>query len=614
MRKLLGISPSAKPVRCLIRPSASPDLGHSEAGSRDAEHTCGVRTFERIRYRTLSLAAAFVVCLSGLSGFAATYYVGPAGSDLNLGTALLPWKTIQKGANTAAAGDTVLVQTGVYDERVTITRPGITFRAENAYVTNRATFWVQTGTTIDGFHLTCDGSNTVYRAAVFIAAGGVTNAWIINNRIHDTPVVHTRGVIEFETINFVNTTRGCVISNNMIYNFGGNAVTLRGTGHLVANNWISNSYGADCFNVQGNDHVFRENYSTQIGFGIANVWGAGNSDFNGPYLDDTARRRASGSLYNMWTNRHGYHIVKSEGLWRSKGWSNAVNVVDPTHTHVYASSTGFDAVWKMHDTSMVSPFTGGIGALTHADYVESIGPLVYPLPPSWGRSASNIVFEGNMIIDCPLGSIVMIGSGYTNLPGPSIDWTFRNNVWAGVEVTGTAQIPYTRFYNNTFYNCAMDSGPAVVFGLYHTNYYDPRGMALYNQVKSNAFIGCGRDSGAGWYAVTAVGKWETNAYPGYPMSTVLTNCDYNYVGEIDGTPKSQGTGYPSPDRYRFSEPHGINGGPVNFVNPAAGDFRIGAGSVLTNGGLRIGAYAPLVPPYTDRPRPPARPRIVATTP
>jgi hypothetical protein len=555
---------------------------------------------------------AFLVCLNGLSLSAATYYVAPGGSDLNPGTILQSWKTIQKGADIAAPGDTVVVRPGIYDERVTITRPGIVFRADNTDVTNRSTFWVQTNTTIDGFHLTCDGSNTVYKAAVFFAWAGVTNAWIINNRIHDTPVVHTRGVIEFETIGFSNLTRACVISNNMIYNFGGNAVTLRGIGHLIANNWISNSYGADCFNVQGRDHVFRGNFSTQIGFGIVNVWGAGNSEFNGPYLDHMARRRTTDPPYNIWTNRYGYHIVRSDAFWRTKGWSNALNVVDVSHTHVYASAPHFDETWTMHDTRMVRPFTGGIGAITHADYVESIGPLVYPFPPSWGRSASNILFEGNMIINCPLGSVVMIGSGFTNLPGPCLDWTFRNNVWAGVEVTGTCQNPYTRFYNNTFYRCAVDSGPAVVFGLYHTNYYDPRGMAFYSEVKSNAFVGCGRDSGGGWYGVVAVGDWSTNVYPGYPMDTVLTNCDYNYVGELDGTPKSQGTGYPSPDRYRFSEPHGVNGGLTSFVDPAAGDFRVGAGSVLTNGTIHMGAYAPLIPLSLPRPRPPSNLRVVTS--
>ena len=43
------------------------------------------------------------------------YYVSTTGNDSNPGTETLPWKTIQKAANTLVAGDTVLVRGGVYD-------------------------------------------------------------------------------------------------------------------------------------------------------------------------------------------------------------------------------------------------------------------------------------------------------------------------------------------------------------------------------------------------------------------------------------------------------------------------------------------------------------------
>jgi hypothetical protein len=49
---------------------------------------------------------------------ASTYYVAPGGNDDNPGTILLPWRTIQKAANTLVAGDTVYVRAGTYPERV----------------------------------------------------------------------------------------------------------------------------------------------------------------------------------------------------------------------------------------------------------------------------------------------------------------------------------------------------------------------------------------------------------------------------------------------------------------------------------------------------------------
>lgn len=50
------------------------------------------------------------------------YYVdGTAGNDSYPGTQSLPWRTIQKAANTLVAGDKVIVMGGIYNERVSET-------------------------------------------------------------------------------------------------------------------------------------------------------------------------------------------------------------------------------------------------------------------------------------------------------------------------------------------------------------------------------------------------------------------------------------------------------------------------------------------------------------
>ena len=46
------------------------------------------------------------------------YYVAKNGNDSNPGTEALPWRTIQKAANTLTAGDTVYVKAGTYNEQV----------------------------------------------------------------------------------------------------------------------------------------------------------------------------------------------------------------------------------------------------------------------------------------------------------------------------------------------------------------------------------------------------------------------------------------------------------------------------------------------------------------
>jgi hypothetical protein len=66
-----------------------------------------------------------------------TKYVSTTGSDSNPGTSALPWRTIQHAADTAVAGDTVIIRAGTYQEYVNITRGGttgnpITFQGEKS--------------------------------------------------------------------------------------------------------------------------------------------------------------------------------------------------------------------------------------------------------------------------------------------------------------------------------------------------------------------------------------------------------------------------------------------------------------------------------------------------
>ena len=63
-----------------------------------------------------------------------TYYVAKNGNDNNPGTEQSPWLTITKAANTLAAGDTVYVKEGIYNEKILINNSGspgkvITFAA-----------------------------------------------------------------------------------------------------------------------------------------------------------------------------------------------------------------------------------------------------------------------------------------------------------------------------------------------------------------------------------------------------------------------------------------------------------------------------------------------------
>src|SRR3954462_10521721 len=53
-----------------------------------------------------------------------TYYVSTTGGDANPGALAAPFKTIQRAANAASAGDTVIVRAGTYRETVRVPRSG----------------------------------------------------------------------------------------------------------------------------------------------------------------------------------------------------------------------------------------------------------------------------------------------------------------------------------------------------------------------------------------------------------------------------------------------------------------------------------------------------------
>lgn len=226
-----------------------------------------------------------VASASAFPANAATYYVGPSGNDTGGGTLAAPWKTLQKAANTAKAGDLVLVRKGAYSERVDVKGSGtaalpIVFRAYpgETPVIDLSSVPVTSGFTaafairsknyvvVDGFEI-CHYATNVSGTTIagIMVTGTSTGVSLLNNKIHHIQQNNTtlfdyganaHGIVVYGTSN--TPLKGIVIQGNTLRDLrlgASEAVSLNGnvTHFTVIGNTIynCNNIGIDAIGYEG---------------------------------------------------------------------------------------------------------------------------------------------------------------------------------------------------------------------------------------------------------------------------------------------------------------------------------------------------------------------------
>ena len=177
-------------------------------------------TIIRSKVIVSSLFALFSLCVLATPAFASTITVSPG-------------QSIQSAANNANAGDTIVVNAGTYNERVSVTRSGasgspITFQAQGIVIT-RGFNVTASYITIKDFQI----KDTVYEKANVKLGAGVylngSNSLIENNYIQDAVLY---GI-------FINNgTKNNTVRNNRIFHVGDEGINIMGTNHLIENNEI----------------------------------------------------------------------------------------------------------------------------------------------------------------------------------------------------------------------------------------------------------------------------------------------------------------------------------------------------------------------------------------
>lgn len=549
-----------------------------------------------------------ITLILALRSTAATYYIATTGDDGNVGSAESPWLTATHAATNTTAGDTVLIQPGVYDQKVWLRGGGtsgtyVTYLA-NGSVTNLGTWNViSSNIVIDGFHFTLQGSNVNSGSGVEEARSAIAFAYtnahyvVVRNCIfHDTHGLYgTSGVIQWTQMP-TTLSNGCsniTITNNTFTNCPALQISMHGATNTVINNWVSNTFGGDFIHPWGHDHRIAGNVVADLGATYAQVVGAGNADFNSVYYLNTNLMSAWSSWHLLVYTNPACALVHGDDH-ETYGFSNTITLVKLDNSVTYASVVGaWSSSWTVHDAGIVSAPTDVKVWVDHPDFVQVWGPLQNN-PESWGLESYNITIEGNnmqgslatRLTPDHLGQICQCVAQHGTNTATIHDWTWRNNVFRDFG-NASVDVANTKWHNNTFWNCGT-----IAFGWYvptNATASERRGEPYGCEVYNNAFlVGDSGAAASGWYAWNCGGSYTNPTQWGGADFDLATNCNFNYVcNSTNGwTGKTAGTSWGG-SVFKFYEPNGINGGNPGMWNVGANECWLTNGALLVNRGTNI---------------------------
>jgi hypothetical protein len=193
--------------------------------------------FKKTIKATTRLLVATMLLLTLYSSLAMTafasensYYVATSGSDANSGSISEPFKTIQRGISALTAGDTLLIRSGTYTEKVTIRNSGssvgfITIKnypGEKVIISGsnsagaNLSIYNNSYIRVEGLELSNNSGNDTPMGISIEGAG--TNIQIVNNKVYDiTSNSNAHGIAVYGT-NPTSPISNLLIEGNEIYN------------------------------------------------------------------------------------------------------------------------------------------------------------------------------------------------------------------------------------------------------------------------------------------------------------------------------------------------------------------------------------------------------------
>lgn len=245
---------------------------------------------------------------------------------------------------------------------------------------------------------------------------------------------------------------------------------------------------------------------------------------------------------------HLYNAKSPEGDWPQINIFGTSHVIEGNEIGPSSDIDAFRIFGSKHilRNNYVHDLTYSTGSKAHMDMFQTFGDN--------GWVSYDIVIEKNRFIN----SQGQLFNTSQDAVADIRDYTVRNNVFANISQNANVGLPNFYFYNNTVYNTGIiyqvTGGPGKPFN----------GTNLV--VRNNILVGL-----AG-----CANKDFDNVFNN-PSGLKLTRTN-NFYANCAGQAMT----------YYTSEPGGINGGAINFVNPGAQDFSINSPSAA----IKVGAVLP----------------------
>lgn len=248
----------------------------------------------------LVLVLLSLVLLSVGQADAANYVVSPSGNDANPGTSAQPFRSLVKGVTALGPGDTLLVDTGVYEEVLNYRIPSgrswsepVTIRALNPQArpvlkTPPGNTWAllfqhQQYIAFDGFII--DAANVQYDG-LKVTLADTHDIRVMNTEIKNAPregILTTDGAYALEFLNLDIHSNGLANSGHGVYLSTG-PTTISGCRVFRNGGWGIHAFQQDGSSVTNivirNNFVFDNAQTGKRGDGILAASGVGSTVYN----------------------------------------------------------------------------------------------------------------------------------------------------------------------------------------------------------------------------------------------------------------------------------------------------------------------------------------------